>query len=212
MDSAVEAVVDYCRNVTKEEINALPLFRYDGATHVVRTAEELYSALDRMRQERILGFDTESRPCFRKGASSKPSLIQVACSDIVFLIQLSWLPLDDALASLLADPSIIKAGVAIGDDMKLLARSHPFEGRGLVDLGRVAGSRGLSTRGLRSLAANFLGIRVSKGAQCSNWEHKELTPQQISYAATDAWISREVYVYMDALGFFLTPDTPEPSK
>ena len=192
----------YCRSFSKDEVNALPLFRYEGPVSVVRDREDLYEALEYMRQERLLGFDTESRPSFRKGVMNSPSLVQIACSDRVFLIQLRMVPLDADLVGLLSDATLIKAGVAIGDDMRLLAKLHPFIGAGLVDLGEVARSKGLTTRGLRTLAANFLGIRVSKGAQCSNWEHAELSPQQIYYAATDAWISRQVYERMSELGFF----------
>ncbi len=195
-------LMGYCRTFSKEEVNSLPLFRYEGPVVVVRSREELAEALEHMRQERLLGFDTESRPCFRKGAVNTPSLVQIACSDIVFLIQLRQVPLDADLAAVLSDGFRIKAGVAIGDDIRLLAKLYPFSGAGLVDLGEVARSKGLTTRGLRTLAANFLGIRISKSAQCSNWEHDELSPQQIHYAATDAWVSRQVYERMSELGFF----------
>ncbi len=196
---------EYSRSFSKEEVNSLPLFRYEGPVTVVRDRGGLLDALEFMREEYLLGFDTESRPCFRKGVTSTPSLVQIACSDRVFLIQLRQIPLGEDLAALLGDSGCIKAGVAIRDDMRLLARLFPFTGAGLVDLGEVARSNGLTTRGLRTLAANFLGIRVSKGAQCSNWEHKDLSQQQILYAATDAWISRQVYERMSELGFFAEP-------
>ncbi len=198
-------LVEYCRSFSKEEVNSLPLFRYEGPVTVVRDKDELRDALDYMEEERLLGFDTESRPCFRKGVINSPSLVQIACSDMVFLIQLRFVPLGEELAALLSDNYRIKAGVAIGDDMRLLSRLFPFTGAGLVDLGEVARSKGLTTRGLRTLAANFLGIRVSKSAQCSNWELSDLSQQQISYAATDAWISRQVYERMSELGFFAEP-------
>lgn len=194
---------DFSRKFTKDEVNSLPLFHYDGDVVLVRDEQTLSEAITRMKKERLLGFDTESRPCFRKGKMNNPALIQVACSDVVFLFQLTWLPFGRRLADILENPAYIKAGVAIKDDMRLLHGLFPFTGAGIVDLGEVAGSRGLETRGLRTLAANFLSVRISKGAQCSNWENKELSSQQTRYAATDAWVSRKVYQHMDDLDFFV---------
>lgn len=191
----------YKRKITKDEINELPLHRYEGRVELVRTEEELAAAVQRMQQENLLGFDTETRPTFRKGKINLPSLVQLACSDVVYLIQLNWLPLSDAVTDLLSNPHITKTGVAVRDDIKDLQKLHPFRDAGVLDLGEVARSIGLETHGLRNLAANLLGYRISKGAQCSNWASKELSVQQIQYAATDAWISREIHLCMASLGF-----------
>ena len=101
---------------------------------------------------------------------------------------------------LLADPAVIKAGVAIGDDMRELARLYPFKPAGMVDLGMVARAHQLTTQGLRTLAANLFGQRISKGPQCSNWSVMELSKRQVIYAATDAWIGRAIYLRMRELG------------
>ncbi|WBF69261.1 3'-5' exonuclease domain-containing protein 2 [Desulfovibrio subterraneus] len=195
----------YKRKITKDEINELPLYRFEGQVELVRTEEELAAAVQRMRQENLLGFDTETRPTFRKGKINLPSLVQFACSDVVYLIQLNWLPLTESVKDLLADAAIVKTGVAVRDDIKDLQRLSFFEDAGVLDLGEVARSIGLETHGLRNLAANLLDVRISKGAQCSNWASRELTTQQIQYAATDAWISREIHLRMEALGFLTIP-------
>lgn len=183
----------------------MPLFRFEGQVELVRTEDELVAAVQRMRQEHLLGFDTETRPTFRKGKINLPSLVQFACSDIVYLIQLNWLPLTDSVKDLLADSAIVKTGVAVRDDIKDLQKLSFFEDAGVLDLGEVARSIGLETHGLRNLAANLLDVRISKGAQCSNWASRELTTQQIQYAATDAWISREIHLRMETLGFLSIP-------
>ena len=198
---------DYSRTFSKDEVNSLPLFRYEGPVTLVRTQNELLEAFERINEERLLGFDTESKPCFRKGMISPPTLIQIACSDIVFLIQLNWLPFNKEMAEFLADAERVKTGVAIGDDIRMLNKIHLFTAAGLVDLRDVARTKGLSTRGLRTLAANFLHMRISKSAQCSNWGNKELSAQQIVYAATDAWVSRLIYERMSELGFFAEATT-----
>lgn len=190
----------HLRKISSEEINALPLWRYDGPIELVRTAGELVRAVTHMEKETVLGFDTETRPSFSKGKSYPPALIQIACHDVVFLIQLTWLPFGEPLAALLANDDIIKTGVAIRDDIRELQRVYNFQDAGVVDLGEIARDSGLETHGLRNLAANFLSLRISKAVRCSNWSNKELGKQQMLYAATDAWISRELHLCMSALG------------
>lgn len=197
---------DLGRRLTSEEINAMPLRHYEGEVEVVRTPEAWAAAETDMRQDGILGFDTETRPTFRKGKLNAPSLIQIATASKVYLIQLGALPFDAACARLLAAPEIIKTGVGIGDDMRALARLHPFTPAGLVDLGQVARAQRLPSQGLRTLAASLFGWRISKGPQCSNWSLADLSQRQIEYAATDAWIGRCIYLRLRELG--LADDKP----
>lgn len=179
--------------LTKEEINELPMLAYEGEVLLAETEGGLSHALSLLKGETLLGFDTESRPSFKKGRIYPTSLIQLAGENCVVLIRLNLVPFSDQLAALLADPHVIKAGVAIQEDMRCLRRLHDFTPAGLADLGDMAKKRAIRAQGLRTLAAQLMGIRISKAAQCSNWAKKTLTPQQIRYAATDAWIGRELY-------------------
>lgn len=190
----------YRRKLTKDEINTLPIRRYTGEVRLIRSDEDMTKALTLLRGERILGFDTETRPTFRKGKVNAPALVQLAAENVVFLVQLIWLPMNGALAALLSNPAIRKVGVSIHEDMRELQKIFPFEPAGLVDIGQVARVCGLETQGLRNLAANFFNCRISKGPQCSNWSQPELVDRQIAYAATDAWMGREVYLRMCELG------------
>ena len=189
----------YFQKPSKEEINDLPIHRYEGPVRIIRSQEELEAAMEHLRTQSVLGFDTESRPAFRKGKYYPPSVVQLAAADAVYIIQLTWLPLGDTLAGLLADPAVLKVGAAIHDDIKELQKLHEFTPDGIVDLGDMAKSLGLETHGLRSLAANLMGVRISKAARCSNWAGKKLYNQQIIYAATDAWIGRELYFKLKEL-------------
>lgn len=186
--------------LSKEEINDLPMLAYEGEVLLVQTEGELNRALGRLRGETLLGFDTESRPSFKKGKVYPTSLIQLAGSEVVALIRLNQTPFTEALAALLADPGVIKAGVAIREDMRSLQKLHGFTPGGLADLAEMAKKNGIKAQGLRTLAAHLMGGRISKAAQCSNWAKKTLTPQQIRYAATDAWIGRELYLRMREQG------------
>jgi ribonuclease D len=187
----------YRLSLTKDEINELPITCYDGTIFVVDCDEKLDEALDALKDDTLLGLDTEMRPTFGRGKPLHPTaLLQLCGSHAAVLIRVQQVPVAGRIKELLENPNVLKVGVAIGDDMRLLRRTAEFSAAGLVDLAQTAKKAGIQTLGLRSLAANFLGKRISKGAQCSNWENPELTPQQIAYAATDAWIGREIYLKM----------------
>lgn len=200
--------------MSKEEIAKRPIRRYQGRIHVVRTKEQVADAVRKLRKETLLGFDTETRPSFKKGESYKPSLIQLAGEKEVFIFQLQHVGLPRALRRILADPRIVKAGVALDRDVIELAGLAPFEPAGFVDLGTVAKEVGLLNHGLRGMVAVLLGFRIPKGAQTSNWSKDDLTPAQITYAATDAWVGRELYRKM--LQRFgrkaLSPPVPESNQ
>ncbi|HSR36500.1 MAG TPA: 3'-5' exonuclease [Desulfurivibrionaceae bacterium] len=182
--------------MTKEEINACPMRQWTGAVRVVRSTTELAEAVERLTAHTLLGFDTETRPTFSVGESYPPSLLQLACEEEVFLFQLKPLGLPQPLCELLADPGIIKAGVSLKDDIRALNQLASFQAGGFVDLGQRAKAADIKNHGLRGLAAVLLGFRIAKGAQTSNWANDQLSPQQIRYAATDAWVGRELYLAM----------------
>lgn len=187
---------NFLQRLAPEEINQLPARVYDGPVRLVRSAREWNQARERLAGETVLGFDIESRPSFRKGSSYGPALIQLATSSAVYLIQLLHFSFNSEMAGLLADPAIVKTGVAIREDMNSLAKLLPFEPAGLVDLGDVAKAHDMPSRGLRTLAASIFGWRITKSMQCSNWSARFLTPQQMTYAATDAWVGRMLYLRM----------------
>lgn len=144
--------------------------------------------------EILLGFDTETRPAFRKGESYPPSLLQLAGETHVWLFQLRKLGDVKPLFALLANPEIRKAGVAITRDLEELREVSEFKPEGFQDLGVMAENLGFRNTGLRPLSALLLGGRISKGAQVSNWAADSLSRKQELYAATDAWISRELFL------------------
>ncbi|MDR2160776.1 MAG: 3'-5' exonuclease domain-containing protein 2 [Desulfovibrio sp.] len=186
--------------LSREDINALPLFYYPGRVILIRTAKGVEAAVNRLYGEGVLGFDTETRPCFVRGKSHPPSLVQLAGEKEVYLFQLRWQPLAPPLADLLASAAVVKTGVAAHDDMNGLEKIYPFTSAGVVDLAEVARLNHIRNLSLRSLAAFFLKIRISKTEQCSNWAARDLTPRQVRYAATDAWASRAIYLRMREQG------------
>lgn len=185
---------------SKEEINEFPLGRYEGPITIVETPEAARQAVRRFRGEMVLGFDTESRPSFRKGEVHPVALVQIAGEKEAVLFQVLRPGVADALVDLLSAPEVLKVGVGLKEDVRKLRESLTFDPGGFFDLAVAAKRVGIRNAGLRLLAATFLGIRISKGAQRSNWGRETLAPIQVAYAATDAWVGREVYRQMNALG------------
>jgi ribonuclease D len=180
--------------ISREAMNELPIRRFEGSVRVVAGEPDLRHAMRDIGQEGVVGFDTETRPAFRPGESYLPSLVQFATADAVYLLQVQQQDFSGALREILSSEQIIKVGVSVADDMRNLKKLFEFEERSVLDLGKVAKRHGLKQTGVRNLAGIFLGARIPKGAKTTNWAVRRLTPQQIVYAATDAWACRELYL------------------
>jgi len=184
----------YSTNITSEEIVAYKLLWFKGEIVVVEDIETFKSVLPRLKNSKILGFDTETRPMFKKGGRrNKVSLIQLATNNFAVLIRINKIGVPDDLINLLSNSSIIKAGVALRDDLHFLSSVRKFTPAGFVDLQSFVKKFGIESSGLRKLTAIVLGFRISKGQQTTNWETESLTEAQQVYAATDAWVCFEIY-------------------
>jgi len=188
------------RAISREEMASLPIRRYEGAICLVEAPRELERAAEEIGRESVVGFDTETRPSFTSGTSHLPALAQVATARTVYLFALQRLDCSSVLAELLADAQIAKAGVALAEDLRKLKQLFPFEEQAVLDLGTLAKRHGLKQTGLRNLTGIFLGTRVPKGTKTSNWAAPRLSQQQITYAATDAWACRELFLRFRELG------------
>src|SRR3954462_8684938 len=182
------------RAITREELAALPVRRYEGEVNVVTKPAEIERVMEDTRAEHVVGFDTETRPAFRKGESYLPCLAQVATARAVYLFQLQQQDFSAPMAEMLASDRLVKAGVSVADDLRNLKKLFAFDENAIVDVGTVAKRHGLKQTGVRNLAGIFLGFRIPKGTKTSNWAAPRLSQQQITYAATDAWACRELYL------------------
>ena len=187
------------QTISRDEVNALPIRRYEGEVHVVADAAGAADALKAILQDTVVGFDTETRPAFRAGESYSPSLAQIATARAVYLFQVRHREVAQAVAEVLGNEHVIKAGVGLADDLRSLKKLIQFAEKSVVDLGAVAMRNGLKQTGVRNLAALFLGFRIPKGTKTSNWARARLSAQQITYAATDAWACRELHVRFSTL-------------
>ncbi|MEA3446188.1 MAG: 3'-5' exonuclease [Bacteroidota bacterium] len=183
------------KQITKEEIYELPLKAFDGEVVVIDFHKDVDRVIPEIMKETMLGFDTETKPSFKKGRSNNNSvsLLQLASAEKAWLFRLNTIGFHSSLAKVLNNENILKIGVAIHDDIKILKALHNFEDRGFIDLQHHVKNFGITSMGLKKLTAIVLNFRISKSQQLSNWENQSLSSGQIKYAATDAWTCLEIY-------------------
>lgn len=179
--------------LTNEELDRLPLVQFEQDIQLVDTIEKLHIAVSAMRQETMLGFDTETRPSFKRGVTYNCALLQLSTETTAWLIRTNFIGVPDELVEILQDTSILKTGVAIRDDIRGLQKLHNFRPGNFVELQDMARQFGLEDFSLKKLAAHVMGVRISKRQRLSNWEADILTAAQQHYAATDAWVSLLIY-------------------
>ena len=183
----------YPSNITNEELNSLELTQFSGEITLATEKNEVIRIMNHVWKKGVVGFDTETKPSFRKGVRNNVSLVQIATQDEAYLIRLNHTGITKELKEFFSAGEITKVGVALRDDIKELQQLKHFEPAGFVELNHMVKDIGIESNGLKKLAGIILGIRISKNAQTSNWENEELSDKQLTYAATDAWVCIEMY-------------------
>lgn len=182
--------------IDSEYINSLPAVQFEGNVVVVDTPEQETAVINDLRNQSCVGFDTESKPAFKKGESYPISLVQLATHETAYLFQLSKAGFSNALMDFLSDENIKKIGIGVNTDIEKLQELKKFIPRGFIDLSKIAKDKGIIQVGARALTARYLGRRLVKTAQKTNWAQSRLSRKQQVYAASDAWICLEIYPHL----------------
>jgi ribonuclease D len=185
------------KSITKEELDETPAGHYEGKIVVIEHKNNIAEAMKIIRQCAVCGFDTESLPSFRKGESHGVALLQIATEDVVFLIRLNKTGITSDIVRFFEAPEICKVGIALKDDMQRLNKLHSITAKNMIDLNEYCAKLGFESIGAKKLSALILGLRISKRQQTSNWELYTLSQAQRVYAATDAWVCREIYLKLN---------------
>lgn len=186
----------YIESISTEELGKLEYASFPGRIHVIDSVgAEFNRAIAYLRSQKIIGFDTETRPCF---GPNQPrygvSLLQLSGPEKAYLFRVKDMGMHRRLCNLLADKRIIKVGAAIHDDIRGLQKLRDFQADGFVDLQKIVADYGIRDKSVKKMTAIILGFRISKTQQLSNWEAETLLESQCKYAATDAWVCREMYL------------------
>lgn len=180
-------------SISKEELAKLPAASFAGTIKVVDDVNEVDAAISELRKAPVIGFDTETRPSFKKGQNHQVALVQLSDEQTCYLFRINKCGLAPAIVSLLEDPTVLKVGLSTHDDFHNLGKLRPLEPAGFIELQDFVKRYGIADNSLTKIHGIVLGQRVSKGQRLTNWEAETLTPQQQGYAALDAQACVRLY-------------------
>lgn len=186
--------MNFASHIEPDDLNSLPLRSFEGRIHLITNDMEAAEAVRKLSRSEIVGFDTETKPTFKKGKLNPVSLLQLATRQEAFLFRMSRLGYCAGLGLLLTQARPLKIGAAIHEDIRALKTVYPKPANGFIDLQDIVKDYGIENIGVKKMAAIVLGFRISKSQQLSNWDADTLTEAQMVYAATDAWVSLEIYL------------------
>lgn len=172
----------------------MPKVLFAGRIFVVYTESDAEKAVAYLKDQRIVGVDTETRPSFKRGTTHKVALLQISTQDTCFLFRLNRIGMPDSLQEFLMSDTL-KIGLSLKDDFNSLRKRQdmrPDRGN-WIELQEYVGKFGIEDRSLQKIYANLFGEKISKNQRLSNWEADVLSEGQKLYAATDAWACVEIY-------------------
>lgn len=179
--------------ISKEELAVLPQEVFPGRIIVIQSESEAEKAVSYLEQFKEIGFDTETRPAFRKGVSNQIALMQLSTEDTCFLFRLNYIGLPNCLANILINPGIKKIGLSLKDDFSAIHKRKPLVPLSFIDLQPFVKQYGIEDNGLQRIYGILFGKRISKGQRLSNWEADTLSEAQKMYAAIDAWACLKIF-------------------
>lgn len=184
---------DYILTISKEELAEMPVTSFDGEIILIDNAAVAHEALRALSREKMVGFDTETKPSFRKGRRNQVALMQISTAGRCFLFRLNKIGICAELKAFLENPDILKIGLSVHDDFCAIRRTEDFEPQGFVDLQEMVRDFEIADISLQKIYAIIFGQRISKGQRLTNWEADILTEAQQAYAALDAWACLRIY-------------------
>ncbi len=188
-------------SISKQQLAALPAAQFQGTITVVDDPESAEIAVSRLRESDLIGFDTETRPSFKKGQIYHVALLQLSSDSECFLFRLNKIGMPESLKQLLEDKEILKVGLSIHDDFRNLHKKFDFEPEGFIELQQYVTNWNITDKSLSKLFGILFGKRISKSQRLSNWEAEQLAEAQQNYAALDALACVKIYRHLNA-GFF----------
>lgn len=194
--------------ISKEQLNTLPVERFGGKIIVVSSDETADKAVHYLRNAGEIGFDTETKPSFRKGIINDVALLQLSTLDRCYLVRLSKIGhIPKSVKKLLEDENVLKIGLSIKDDFLNLGRTDRIEPKGFIDLQDYVKDFKIKDNSLTKIYSLNFGKRIAKSQQLSNWEASSLSEAQKNYAALDAAACLAIYSNLRD-GNFIPEDSP----
>lgn len=179
--------------ITKDEIAQLTIEEFPGRIIVIDSLDAADKAVQYLSLFPMIGFDTETRPSFKKGMCYKVALMQLSTDEACFLFRLNRIGFPKSLKNFLTNKKYMKIGLSLRDDFCAIRRSADLQLENFVDLQQIVGNYGIEDSSLQKIYAILFNKRITKGQQLSNWEADVLSEAQKKYAALDAWACLKIY-------------------
>ena len=183
----------------KDDIAAMELFSGLDMEQVfvVTNQRQAGLALDELMSVGTVGFDTESKPTFRKGEKSEgPHVLQFATLEKAFIFQSHFVESHPAIIEALKSAELTKIGFGLGGDLSQISSRFGIRPSSIVDLDRSFRKLGYrNSIGAKSAVAMLFQQKLlkSKSVTTSNWASRELTERQLLYAANDAYAAIRIF-------------------
>ena len=187
--------------IDKKDVAVMPNVTFAGAITVIEQPEEVAGAIRFLRSHDVVGFDTETKPNFKKGMTNRVSLIQISTGDHSFLFRINKMGFTSELKEFMECEDVVKVGLSLKDDFHMLHQVGEFEPHGFVELQEMVKTYHITDASLQKIYAILFGHRISKGQRLTNWEAPVLTESQMVYASIDAWACRKIYMHLTSGGF-----------
>ena len=195
-------------SIDKQAINEMPRVTFPGRIHIIDAISQIKSAVTALRTAAVVGFDTETRPCFRRGENHNVALLQLSTDNDAFLFRLNRTGIPTPLKQYLEDGQHIKVGLSTTDDFHQLTRICPsLQPAGFIEVQQMVKHYNITDQSLQKIYAILFGQKISKGQQLTNWEAPKLTEAQQQYAAIDAWACLRIHDYLQS-GRFIPEESP----
>ena len=185
---------------SKEELSALPIEKYTKKVVVVDNEEDAEEAVKHLSRFKMIGFDTETRPAFKKGVQYQVALIQLATEETTYLFRINCMGFPPSLKKLFENPAVTKIGLSLKDDFAALRRLGLSRFEAFIELQNLVQKFHITNQALRGIYGVLFGKRISKSQRLTNWEAPELSEAQKEYAALDAWACLRIYIHLMKYG------------
>lgn len=182
--------------ISKEQIAELPIETFKGDIVVIDHAKEVADACNFLSAQSAIGFDTETKPAFKRGQVNKVALMQLSTEQKCYLFRLNRIGYPDALAAIMSDSRIKKIGLSLRDDFAAIRIRSARRMENFIDLQGFVEKFDIADHSLQKIYAILFGRKISKNQRVSNWEAMTLTPAQCMYAAIDAWACLRIYNHL----------------
>lgn len=206
-------------SISKLQLAQMPQVTFPGTITVVDDAATARQAVQWLNKQKIVGFDTETRPSFRKGKVNNMALIQISTPRRCFLFRVNKMGFPAPLRDFIENDRVKKVGLSLKDDFNAMRRTMAdLSPAGFIELQDYVRDFNIADASLQKVYGIIFSKRISKNQRLSNWEAPALSEAQQIYASIDAWAALRIYTHLEAGKFEpakspykVVPAIPDPS-